>query len=112
MIVIDENLVENYGYYGGAIIGKVEGVYVTGSKDDSRQMVAMKASFVSNGNVNDSLRFFGVSQKGILESQISIVGGSGKYNGANGFAIVKSVGNEMQGIEKKLLFNVYLKYEK
>ncbi|PKU60963.1 hypothetical protein MA16_Dca027848 [Dendrobium catenatum] len=110
--VIDEKLAGNCSNHRAAIVGKIQGLYVTGSKDDSRYMVAMKASFASNGNLSDSLRFFGVYQKGLMESEISVIGGSGRYKDANGFAIVKSVGCEVKGNVKKLLFNVYLRYEK
>ncbi|KAH0457370.1 hypothetical protein IEQ34_012685 [Dendrobium chrysotoxum] len=110
--VIDEKLAGNCSNHRAAIVGKIRGLYVTGSKDDSRHMVAMKASFAGNGNLSDSLRFFGVHQKGLMESEISVIGGSGRYEGSNGFAIVKSVGCEVKGNVKKLLFSVYLRYEK
>ncbi|KAK2637559.1 hypothetical protein Ddye_032351 [Dipteronia dyeriana] len=38
----------------------------------------------------DGLRFFEVYRKDGAESHIAVIGGTGKYNGANGYATVKA----------------------
>ena len=76
-------------------------------------MMAMTA-YLASSDFKDGLRFFGVHQTDVPESHIAIIGGTGKYQGANGYATVKAVdvrshvGGEGQGTNKVLLFNVYL----
>ncbi|KAL5711120.1 hypothetical protein ACHQM5_021611 [Ranunculus cassubicifolius] len=48
-------------------------------------------SQVLDGNFRDSLRFSGVHRSSLLEWCIAIIGGTGKYEGANGYVAIKSV---------------------
>lgn len=99
--VIEEELL-----IGSQLQGKMQGIYVMSSGNENSSMVAMKATF-SGGNKDstDSLRFFGLYQPGINESHIAVIGGTGRYQDANGYAVVRS----MPGSIKVLLFTVYLK---
>ncbi|KAF7820466.1 dirigent protein 25-like [Senna tora] len=65
------------------------------------------------------MRMFGVHRSDVLESHVAVIGGTGKYEGANGYAVVKVVDrvgyDQVQGFkakvmtsEKFLLFDVYL----
>ncbi|KAG0467512.1 hypothetical protein HPP92_018472 [Vanilla planifolia] len=107
--ILEEVFAGNVGHQREEVMGKLQGIYVTSSKDNSSHMVAMRATFERDGELADSLRFFGVHKQGLIESQIAVVGGSGRYDRANGFALVKAVVGEGKGMEKKLLFSVYLK---
>ena len=95
------------------VLGKAQGIYVASSEDGSSHMMAMTA-YLASSDFKDGLRFFGVHQTDVPESHIAIIGGTGKYQGANGYATVKAVdvrshvGGEGQGTNKVLLFNVYL----
>lgn len=92
------------------LIGKAQGIYVASSEDGSSHMMAMTASF-GNGEAN-GLRFFGVRKMDVHESHIAVIGGVGKYQGANGYATVKVVnlgsGEEEKAAPKLLKFSVYL----
>ncbi|XP_027364834.1 dirigent protein 16-like [Abrus precatorius] len=94
-------------------LGKAQGVCVASSKDESSHMVAMTASFVK-GEYQDGLRLFGVHRTDVFESHVAVIGGTGKYYGANGYAVVKvvdRVGSSTEGkviSSKFLLFDVYL----
>lgn len=93
------------------LIGKAQGIYVASSEDGSSHMMAMKASF-GDGEAN-GLRFFGVRKMDVNESHIAVIGGVGKYQGANGYATVKVVNlrsGEEKGAPKLLKFRVYLSY--
>lgn len=101
---------------GAPMVGKVRGITVTRSPeegttpDGQMMMIAMVASFDENGNVGDSLNFFGLHHYSALESHIAVIGGTGRYFKANGFAIVKNVAASANEIaRKKLLITVYLK---
>lgn len=96
------------------MVGKAQGIYVASSEDGSSHMMAMTAYFAGSG-FKDGLRFFGVHKTDVPESHIAVIGGIGKYQGANGYATVKAVNRvgshtdeEGKGRTNKLLFNVYL----
>ncbi|XP_057424896.1 dirigent protein 25-like isoform X2 [Lotus japonicus] len=115
VISIDEELLEGDGDEVKKM-GKAQGVYVAGSEEDgSSHMVALTASF-EMGDYQDGLRLFGVHRTDVYESHVAVIGGTGKYNGANGYAAVKvvdSVGSSTQGTvtsSKFLSFDVYLSY--
>lgn len=110
---IDEELLEGDGDEIKRV-GKAQGVYVASSEDGSSHMVAMTASFVK-GEYQDGLRLFGVHRTDVFESHVAVIGGTGKYYGANGYAAVKvvdRVGSSTEGgkvtSSKFLLFDVYL----
>ncbi|KAH7537300.1 hypothetical protein FEM48_Zijuj03G0078100 [Ziziphus jujuba var. spinosa] len=101
-------------------LGRAQGMYVASSENGSSHMMAMMVSF-GNGDDDgeDGLRFFGVHRTDVIESHIAVIGGTGKFNGANGYATVKAMsvksnsnasGEEEQadGTRKLLKFNVYL----
>ncbi|KAL5228104.1 hypothetical protein ABZP36_016369 [Zizania latifolia] len=75
--------------FGLPLAGKLQGVLVAGLEDDGSRMVAVTALFAGDG-VEDSLRFFGVHRDGEEESHIAVVGGTGRYDGATGFAVVRA----------------------
>ncbi|KAJ0983950.1 hypothetical protein J5N97_002306 [Dioscorea zingiberensis] len=107
VIVIDEELIG-----GSQLKGKVQGVFVMSSENNSSSMVAMKATFngINEESSTDSLRFFGLYQPSLNESHIAVIGGTGRYQDANGFAVFRSVPGPPSHISRKvLLFTVYLK---
>ncbi|KAM0010037.1 putative dirigent protein [Helianthus debilis subsp. tardiflorus] len=88
--VFDNELTEGYES-GSNLIGKAQGFYVASSIDGNSQCVLFTAMFKS-GNYVNSLSFFGVHRTGVSESQLAIVGGTGKYVNAKGYAKVTNVG--------------------
>ncbi|KAJ7975877.1 Dirigent protein [Quillaja saponaria] len=72
------------------IVGKAEGVYVASSENGSSHMMAITASFVKDEYKN-GLKFFGVHRTDALESHVAVIGGTGRYHGANGYASIKAV---------------------
>ena len=109
---IDEELLESVG--AEQKLGKAQGLYVASSEDGSSHMMAITASFVK-GEYQDGLRIFGVHRTDIFESHVAVIGGTGKFYGANGYAAVKVVDRVGSSTEegkvtssKFLLFDVYL----
>lgn len=94
---------------GTPLIGQVEGVQVTSLGDNTSSILALEATFATTtGQSKDSLRFFGVHHADVAESQIAVIGGTGKYQEASGFAMVKGgVGEESSS--NNFSFTVYLK---
>lgn len=120
--VIEEDVYEasKGGFYQK--LGRAQGMYVASSENGSSHMMAMMVSFFGSGDDaedEDGLRLFGVHRTDGIESHIAVIGGTGKFNGANGYATVKAMsvksssnanGEEEQagGTKKLLKFNVYL----
>ncbi|CAM0882936.1 unnamed protein product [Alopecurus aequalis] len=99
--------------FGPPLAGKLQGVLVTSLDDHKIRMVAVKALFTSNG-AEDSLRFFGVHHDHQEESHIAVVGGTGRYHGATGFAVVGAAGvpeknANVSSFSRALSFSVHLK---
>ncbi|CAL0316270.1 unnamed protein product [Lupinus luteus] len=109
---IDEDLLESDGDELHKL-GKAQGAYVASLEGGSSHMVAMTASFVK-GEYQNGLRLFGVHRSDVFESHVAVIGGTGKYYGANGYAAVKVVDKIGYSTEGKLisfkflLFDVYL----
>lgn len=106
---INEDIYEG-SIYGSPLMGKAQGMYVASSEDSSSHMIAMTTRFLGN-EYEDSLRFFGVHRGDVFESHIAVIGGTGKYHDANGYATVKIVNvtsNRSEEAYKILSFNVYL----
>jgi hypothetical protein len=113
MTVFDDELTEGQELRSG-LVGKAQGFYVVSSEDGTSQTMAFTAMFES-GNYADSLSFFGVHRTGVSESQLAIMGGTGKFVNAKGFATVKTFSDtnqqhETDGVETLLEFTVYVTY--
>ncbi|KAI3517301.1 hypothetical protein L1887_16515 [Cichorium endivia] len=112
--IIDVDLLEYTNMYGLQPLGKAKGMYVSSSEDGSNQMMAMTTSFLDS-EFKDELRFFGVHRVDVnYESHVAVIGGMGKYDGANGYATIKAVKvnskvvKEDEGTDNFLLVDVYL----
>ncbi|KAL8218199.1 hypothetical protein R6Q57_021582 [Mikania cordata] len=111
---IDVDLLEKTNLYGLTLLGKAKGMHVGSLESGSSQMMAMTTSFINN-EFKDELRFFGLHQTDTNSvSHVSIIGGSGKYEGANGYATIKAVKLRDKSVKKHeesdifLLVDVYL----
>ncbi|CAN8247375.1 unnamed protein product [Cochlearia groenlandica] len=118
MTVIDDELTEGHEL-GSGLLGKAQGYYVASAVDGTSQTMAFTAMFESGG-YEDSISFFGVHRTAASESHLGVMGGTGKYVNARGFAVVKtftgSSGTQQQphqftdGLETVLECTVYLSY--
>ncbi|KAK4709593.1 hypothetical protein R3W88_030518 [Solanum pinnatisectum] len=111
LTVFDDELTEGHELNSG-LIGKSQGFYISSSEDGSSQTMAFTVMFHS-GSYSDSLSFFGVHRVRVSESHLAIMGGTGKYVNAKGFATVKTfpaANQETDGVETLLHITVYLAY--
>ncbi|PWA34324.1 plant disease resistance response protein [Artemisia annua] len=109
LTVIDDELTEGHEL-GSGLIGKAQGYYVSSSIDGKSQTMAFTVMFM-HGSYIDSLSFMGVHRSAVAESQLAVMGGTGKYVNAKGHAIVKTFQGTNQntdGTETLLHFTVYL----
>ncbi|XP_049379945.1 dirigent protein 10-like isoform X1 [Solanum stenotomum] len=111
LTVFDDELTEGHELNSG-LVGKSQGFYISSSEDGSSQTMAFTVMFHS-GSYSDSLSFFGVHRVRVSESHLAIMGGTGKYVNAKGFATVKTfpaANQETDGVETLLHITVYLAY--
>ncbi|TKY67306.1 Dirigent protein 25 [Spatholobus suberectus] len=113
MTVFDDELTEGHEL-GSGLVGKAQGFYIASAVDGTSQLMAFTAKFEENGYV-DSLSFFGVHLTQVSESQLAIIGGTGKYVNAEGYAIIKTFPvtgqqHNTDGVETLLQLTAYLAY--
>ncbi|KAI3507801.1 hypothetical protein L1887_22796 [Cichorium endivia] len=110
LFVIDDELTEGHEL-GSGLIGKAQGFYVSSSIDGNSQTMAFTVMF-EHGSYIDSLSFMGVHRSVVAESQLVVMGGTGKYLNAKGHAVVKTFDGTNQqnndGVETLLQVTVYL----
>ncbi|CAD6203147.1 unnamed protein product [Miscanthus lutarioriparius] len=111
--VIDDELTEGHEL-GAGVIGRAQGFYVASSQDGTSKTIVLTAMFEGPEapHGGDTLSFFGVHRMAAPESHIAIIGGTGKYEHAKGFAAIQTLhpGDEhtTDGVETLLQFNVHL----
>ncbi|MBA0678683.1 hypothetical protein Goari_020009 [Gossypium aridum] len=111
--VIDDELTQGREY-GSSIMGKAQGFYVASSMDGSSHTMAFTAMFhdKDDHDKDDAISFFGVHRTAAVESPIAIVGGTGKYVNAQGYAVAETLPNTNQytvdGVDTLLQFSVFI----
>ncbi|KAI9078816.1 hypothetical protein K1719_039274 [Acacia pycnantha] len=112
-ITVIDDLLTSQPELGSQTIGRAQGVYVASSADGTRQMMVFTAMF-EGGEYGDSLNFYGVYKIGSTMSQLSVLGGTGKFKDARGVAEVRSLIPPGQiatdGAETLLRIIVYLSH--
>ncbi|KAL2328701.1 hypothetical protein Fmac_022128 [Flemingia macrophylla] len=88
MTVFDDELTEG-PELGSGLVGKAQGFYMASAVDGTSQIMAFTAKFQDNSYA-DSLCFFGVHRTQVSQSQLAIIGGTGKYVNAQGYAVIKT----------------------
>ncbi|KAK1271198.1 hypothetical protein QJS04_geneDACA025111 [Acorus gramineus] len=118
MTVIDDELTGSAELKSGTV-GKAQGFCVGSVEEETSKTVAFTAMFGEGGHYADSLSFFGVQRTvgaAEEESRVAVMGGTGKYVGAKGYATVRAVvtgggeENVKDGVGTLLQVSVYLAY--
>ncbi|CAN6289835.1 unnamed protein product [Urochloa humidicola] len=111
--VIDDELTEGHEL-GAGVIGRAQGFYVASSQDGTSKTIVLTAMFEGPDapHGGDTLSFFGVHRMAAPESHVAIIGGTGKYENARGFAAIQTLhpGDQhtTDGVETLLQFNIHL----
>uniref|UniRef100_A0A0D3FGY7 Dirigent protein n=1 Tax=Oryza barthii TaxID=65489 RepID=A0A0D3FGY7_9ORYZ len=111
--VIDDELTEGHEL-GAAVVGRAQGFYVASSQDGTSKTLVLTAMFDGGGVEahGDTLSFFGVHRMAAPESHVAVIGGTGKYENAKGFAVIQTLhpGDEhtTDGVETLLQFSIHL----
>ncbi|KAM7255553.1 hypothetical protein ACFE04_008451 [Oxalis oulophora] len=110
--VIDDELTEGHEL-GSTILGRAQGFYLASSLDGTSQSIALTILLhgVEHETIEDTISFFGVHRTASPESQVAIVGGTGKYENARGYATLETMQLEDQhitdGVDTILHFDVF-----
>ena len=109
--IIDEDLTEGHEL-GAAVVGSAQGFHVTSSRDGASRTVVLTAVFGGGQVHGDTLSFVGVHRMAAPASHITIIGGTGKYQNAMGFAAIQTLRPHEQqttdGGKSLLQFDVHL----
>ncbi|KAL6980462.1 hypothetical protein U1Q18_022100 [Sarracenia purpurea var. burkii] len=114
--VVDNELTEGHEL-GSSVLGKAQGFYLASSLDGTSHTLVLTALFHDgdqheHDHVDNTISFFGIHRTGSPESQIAIVGGTGKYEDAKGYATIETLHQQDQhttdGVETITQFSVYL----
>uniref|UniRef100_A0A0D9VSL7 Dirigent protein n=1 Tax=Leersia perrieri TaxID=77586 RepID=A0A0D9VSL7_9ORYZ len=114
--VIDDELTEGHEL-GAAVVGRAQGFYVASSQDGTSKTLLLTAMFFHGAGeeehaVGDTLSFFGVHRTAAPESHVAVIGGTGKYENAKGFAAIQTLHTGDQhttdGVETLLQFSIHL----
>ncbi|KAI3426660.1 Dirigent protein [Psidium guajava] len=109
--VIDNELTEGHEL-GSSVLGKAQGFYLASSLDGTSHTMALTVLLHgSDHEIDDTISFFGVHRTASVDSQVAIVGGTGKYEHAKGYATVETLPQQDQhttdGVDTILHFNVF-----
>lgn len=115
--VIDDQITESHEL-DSTVIGKTQGFYLSSSLDGSSQTVVMTVIFHDHDQsghhyeVEDSINLFGVHRSVSPGSAVAVIGGTGKYENAKGYAVLETLPNEDQhttdGVDTIVHVSVYL----
>lgn len=111
--MIDDELTEAHEL-GSGVVGRAQGFYLASSLDGTSQTVALTALLHGEHEheIVDSVSLFGVHRTASLHSKIAVIGGTGKYENASGYATVETLHQEDQhttdGVDTVVKFSVYL----
>ncbi|KAK4353685.1 hypothetical protein RND71_025879 [Anisodus tanguticus] len=112
--VVDNEITEGHELES-AVLGKAQGIYLTSSSDGTSHTLALTALFHGgehNHEFDDSISFFGIHRTATPISHIAIIGGTGKYENAKGFATIETLPHMDQhttdGVETITHFIVYI----
>lgn len=113
--VIDDELTEGHEL-GSAVVGRAQGFYLASSLDGNSHTMAVTVLLHvgdhDHHELDDTISFFGVHRTAALESQVAVIGGTGKYENAKGYALVESLPKEDQhttdGVDTIMKISVYL----
>ncbi|KAI4382360.1 hypothetical protein MLD38_008333 [Melastoma candidum] len=100
---------------GSSVMGKAQGFHLASSRDGSSRTMAFTVMFGDGGGEEDkeedSISLFGVHRTAAPVSLIAIVGGTGKYAEASGYAEIETLHgldeHLTDGIETLLQINVH-----
>ncbi|XP_074271715.1 dirigent protein 24-like isoform X1 [Silene latifolia] len=113
--VIDDELTEEHEL-GSGVVGRGQGFYLASSLDGGSHTMAFTALFPSEHGheEDDTVSFFGVHRTASPISQIAIVGGTGKYENAKGYATIEALPQQDQhttdGVDTIAHISVYITY--
>ncbi|KAM7258431.1 hypothetical protein ACFE04_014172 [Oxalis oulophora] len=104
--VIDDELTETQEL-GSLVIGKAQGFFLASSADGNSHTMVFTSMFDREGE--DTISFFGVHRTASYLSHLAIVGGTGKYVDAEGYATIQTLRLDDQhttdGVDTILQFN-------
>lgn len=91
--VIDDQLTEGQEL-GSAVIGNAQGFFLASSIDGTSHTMALTVLLhggEQGHEIEDTISFFGVHRTATPVSHVAVIGGTGKYESAQGYATVETI---------------------
>ncbi|XP_049390176.1 dirigent protein 24-like [Solanum stenotomum] len=113
-ITVVDNEISEGQELGSSILGRAQGFYLTSSSDGTSHTLALTTLFHGEHGheVDDTISFFGIHRTATPISHIAIIGGTGKYENAKGYATIETMPHVDQhttdGLETITHFTVYI----
>nr|GMD55873.1 dirigent protein 24-like [Ipomoea batatas] len=113
--VVDNQITEGHEL-GSAVLGRAQGFYLASSLDGTSHTLALTAMFHGEHDheheLGDTISFFGVHRTATPISHLAIIGGTGTYETAKGYATIETLPHVDQhttdGVETITHFTVYI----
>lgn len=111
--VVDNQITEGHEL-GSAVLGRAQGFYLASSLDGTSHTLALTALFHGEHDheLGDTISFFGVHRTATPISHLAIIGGTGQYETAKGYATIETLPHVDQhttdGVETVTHFTVYI----
>ncbi|XP_019192802.1 PREDICTED: dirigent protein 24 [Ipomoea nil] len=113
--VVDNQITEGHEL-GSAVLGRAQGFYLASSLDGTSHTLALTALFHGEHDheheLGDTISFFGVHRTATPISHLAIIGGTGTYETAKGYATIETLPHVDQhttdGVETITHFTVYI----
>ncbi|GLJ54812.1 hypothetical protein SUGI_1177230 [Cryptomeria japonica] len=114
VVVIEDTLTEGPDLHSSDVLGKGEGYYFhlpnpAEEEDTNTLLLAFTAKFEGSEYGGSSIDFLGKDNIVLSEREVTIVGGSGVFHGAQGHALIETVSHTVH--ETVLKFTVTLVYQ-
>jgi hypothetical protein len=112
--VIDDQLTEEHEL-DSSVIGRAQGFYLASSLDGTSKTIVITV-FVHGAEhhdgPDDTISLFGIHRTASPESEIAVIGGTGKYENARGYAAIENLlkvdQHTTDGADTILHFSIYL----
>ena len=110
--VIDDQLTDAHDL-DSTVVGRAQGFYLASSLDGTSQTIVLTILLHSGEHgVDHTISFFGVHRTASPASEIAVIGGTGKYDNARGYAALETLPKVDQhttdGVDTIMHFSVYL----
>eukprot|EP01018_Ginkgo_biloba_P035288 Gb_08448 [translate_table: standard] len=111
VLVVDDPVTEGFDRSTSKEIGRAQGLYANSAIDGSSLYLAFSIVFTDHHKYNgSSLQLQGAETFALKQREVSIVGGTGLFRHATGYAVMETPFLDMANLHAVLKFNITLRH--